>query len=114
MLKFLSKFIRIKTKELEAKLRPNANCSYAGVGEIEVSYYADNTTKIELSIKHSRIPSGKNLEFYADGKKLGEISSQNGFGKSYLELKDLNLDVGSSAEIRIDGSVQYEGEFRPD
>ena len=116
MFKFLGKIFRFKSKELEAKLRPNANCPHTGVGEIEISFYTDNTISIELSIKHSRIPTGIELEYYADEKKLGSVLSKNGFGKNYLKLQDSSLDfnVGTKAEIRINGAVMYEGEFRPD
>ena len=116
MFKFLGKIFRFKSKELEAKLYPNANCPHTGAGEIEASFYTDNTISIELSIKHSRIPTGTKLEFYADGKNLGDVLSKNGFGKKYLKLKNSNLDlnVGSNAEIRINGAVMYEGQFRPD
>jgi len=119
MFKLLGKFFRIKSKELEAKLQANANCPHTGVGEIEISFYTDNTAKVELSIKHSRIPSGTELVFFAEGRELGKVISQNGFAKQYIKLENLesnllNLNVGSKAEIRIDGSVQYEGEFRPD
>lgn len=116
MFKFLGKIFRFKSKELEAKLYPNANCPHTGAGEIEASFYTDSTISIELSIKHSRIPTGTKLEFYADGKNLGDVLSKNGFGKNYLKLQDSNLDltIGSSAEIRIDNSIMYEGEFKKD
>ena len=116
MFKFLGKIFRFKSKELEAKLHPNANCPHTGAGEIEASFYTDKTISIELSIKHSRVPTGTDLEFYVNGKKLGSVLSKNGFGKKYLKLQDSNLDfnVGTKAEIRINGAVMYEGEFRPD
>ena len=116
MFQFLGKIFRIKSKELEAKLQPNANCPHTGVGEIEISFYTDNTAKVELSIKHSRIPSGTELVFFAEGKELGKVTSQNGFAKHYMRLENstLALDVGSKAEIRINGATMYEGQFRPD
>jgi len=48
--------------------------------------------------------------------KLLFVLSKNGFGKNYLKLQDSNLDltIGSSAEIRIDNSIMYEGEFKKD
>jgi len=37
MLDFLKKAFRMKTREFEAKLRPTPECTFGGVGEIEVS-----------------------------------------------------------------------------
>ena len=116
MFKFLKKFFRFKSKELEAMLLPNEDCPYTGIGEIEASFYSDKTVSFELSIKHSRIPTGTELEFYASKKKLGTVVSINGSNQNHLKYNSfiLDLNAGAKAEIKINNLVMYEGKFRLD
>ena len=116
MFGFLSKLFRLKTKELEAKLQPTNDCSFGGVGEIELKVYNDNSAEIELSLKHSGVKDGAKLEFYSAGVVLGNVVSKGGYAKVYKKIAKLNFDisVGSSAELRVDGKVLYYGQFRLD
>ena len=116
MIGFLKKFFVIKTSEFEAKLRPTPECTFGGVGEIEVSMFSDERIQLELSLKHSGVPDGARLDFYSGRELLGTVSAQGGYAKSYDKIMDRTLDIanGSPAELRIDGVTLYRGEFRPD
>ena len=116
MLRFFSKFFRIKTKELEAKLLPTAECSFGGVGEIELNFFNDGEIRTELSLKHSGVPDSTNLEFFCDGVLIGTTEVSGGYAKKYETISNRNIkaDVGSIAELKINGAVLYKGQFRPD
>jgi hypothetical protein len=116
MLRLLSKFFRIKTKELEAKLFPTPDCSFGGLAEIEAKLFGDNSAELKLSLKHSGVRDGSNLEFYSSGVNLGSAECKGGYAKIYKKVDGLNskISLGSKAELRIDGKVLYTGEFRPD
>ena len=101
-----------KLRELEAKLYPV--CSYGGKGELELRWYSDGAIKCELSIEHTTVPSGSNLEFYANKSFVGSVLINEGSGKSYSNLKFSDVIVGSEAEIRLDGVVLYKGIFELD
>ncbi len=116
MYDFFKKVFRLKTQELEAKLRPTSNCTYGGVGEIEASWFSDGTIEIELSLKHSGVPDSASLEYYANGTPIWSGSSKGGFLKSSERFSGgpVSIQVGSRAELRVDGELLYEGQFRPD
>jgi hypothetical protein len=116
MVTFLKKFFRFKTKEVEAKLRPTAGCTFGGVGEIELGWFTDGSVKAELELKHSSVPDGSEVEFMADGRRLGAAIVQRGFAKAYetLSAESFTVKEGSKAELRLNGDTVYEGFFRPD
>lgn len=116
MLGFLKKLFVVQTSEFEAKLRPTPECTFGGVGEIEVSMFSDGKIQLELSLKHSGAPDGARLDFYSGAELLGTVTVKGGYAKSYDKLLDRTLDIsnGSPAELRMDGVTLYQGEFRPD
>ncbi|MCO6430804.1 MAG: hypothetical protein J5J00_08075 [Deltaproteobacteria bacterium] len=118
MLGFLKKILRVKLEELEAKLLPTQQCSFGGAGEIEVKSYSDGSVMLELSLKHTGIASGQKAEFYCSGELVGSAIVQNGYAKNFIRLepgaRKPMMTVGSTAEIRVGGTILYCGTFRPD
>lgn len=116
MFGFFKTIFKHKTKELEAKLLPTAECTYGGVGEIEISFYSDGEIKLELSLKHSGVPNQSRLEFYSGNDLLGTAEINGGYAKNYVTLSNRTVDIsiGSIAELRINGTTLYGGKFRPD
>ncbi len=43
MLDALKKLFRVRTLDLEAKLRPTEICTFGGVGEVEIEVWSDGT-----------------------------------------------------------------------
>jgi len=58
MLEFLKKMFRFKKLDPEAKLQPTPECTFGGVGEVEVEVWSDGTASVELSLEHSGAPNG--------------------------------------------------------
>ena len=118
MLSFLKKVFRIKTSELEAKLHPVPECTYGGVGEIELETWNDGTASLEASIKHAGIPQGTVIEFYWSGQQLASLNPAGGYGKTRVQYTEMQMppqvQVGDEAEIRVGGQTLYRGQFRPD
>ncbi len=110
MFSFLKKFLKYEVKELEAKLHPTAECQFGGVGEMEITWLSDGSSKAELSLKHSSIPNSVTLEFYGAGELIGKSTVQNGYTKSYHNLTEAgsSVEVNAPAEIRYDGVTLYQ------
>ncbi len=116
MFGFLKKIFRVKTRELEANLYPSPTCTYGGKGEVEISWYSDSSIELELSLKHSGVPDGSEVDFYCGRDKVGTVTVRGGYVKSKEIYHDMDVDIpaGTSAEIRLQGSVIYQGQLQPD
>lgn len=118
MFNFLSKLFTVKRKELEARLLPTPECTFGGVGEVEVETWSDGSISLEASLKYTGFPDGTEAEFWFGGKKVLSVLLSGGYGKEMLRSADGNaipaVHTGDPAEIRCQNQLLYRGYFRPD
>ena len=100
---FFSKFFKFKTKELEAKLQPVPDCPFGGYAEIELSWFSNGSVTAELELKHSSVPDGTPVEFFADNRRIATTQTSNGFAKMYetLDASSFTVSKGSQGELRM-------------
>ena len=118
MLDFLKKLVRFKRVDLESKLRPTPECTFGGIGEVEVEIWSDGTASLEASLKHSSVPNGSDLDIYWSGSKLITLPVAGGFAKQVLIFSEdqsvPEIKAGDEAELRLGDQVLYRGSFRRD
>jgi hypothetical protein len=118
MFEFLKKIFRTKRSEIEAKLAPTPDCTWGGVGEIEIESWSDGAVQVEASIKHSGAPDGTELEAWGAGHHLAGLTVRGGYAKAYVSLSADALAApivsGDEAEFRSGGDTMYRGAFRSD
>lgn len=118
MFEALKKLFRYKRSEVEAHLNPTPECTWGGVGEIEVEVWSDGTVQIEASIKHSGVPDGTELEVCCSGNRVTTLLVNGGYAKVYVSSGDGSplpeVGIGDDGELRHDGKTLYRGQFRRD
>ena len=118
MFKFLAKIFRTKQQELEAKLHPTPQCQFGGVGEVEIEFWSDGVSKLEASVKHTGIPDGAELDVCIRGDKVLSLIVNQGYAKQWLNsghgVAIPAVRIGDQAQLRYQGTVLYQGQFRPD
>ncbi|MDH3583301.1 MAG: hypothetical protein OER86_03720 [Phycisphaerae bacterium] len=120
MLNLLKKIFRIKLRELEAKLDPTPDCTHGGRGEVEIESWSDGSVGLEVSIKHTGLPDGTQLEVICGGEAVSAITVRGGYAKEKITftpedqttLRDCKS--GDEAEMQQDGQALYRGTFRRD
>lgn len=114
----LKKLFRFKRSEVEAKLSPTPECTWGGVGEVEVEHWSDGGVSIEASIKHSGVPDGTELEVWCAGNRITSLLVARGYAKAYVNsgaaTQSPVVGIGDEAEFRHAGSTLYRGTFRRD
>lgn len=117
MFSFLSKIFRVKQKEVEAKLLPTPQCTYGGVGEVEIETWSGGSVKLEASLKHSGLPDGATIAVHLAGRQILTLQIAGGYAKQYMQSEERaipDINIGDLAEMKYNSQVLYRGQFRPD
>ena len=118
MLNFISKFFRVKQKEVEAKLLPTNLCTFGGVGEVEIETWSGGIVKLEASLKHSGLPDGAMISVLLSGQQILSFQLSGGYAKKHIQSTEgyniPDIAVGEIAEMQYNSQVLYRGPFRPD
>lgn len=116
MFKFLAKTFKIRTSELEAKLRPAEG--HSGWGEVELSEYSDGSFKMEVEYKNAGIQDGEKVDVIIGGRNVAYAMPSGGCifewlrGESGSELP--GVSVGDTVELSVGGETLASGVFHPD
>ena len=118
MFNFLSRFFRVKQREVEAKLLPTPQCAFGGVGEVEIETWSNGFVQLEASLKHTGLPDGANVLLFCGGRQILTLQVTDGYAKRYLSAENgqeiPDMRVGDQAELRYQNQILYTGQFRPD
>lgn len=115
--------VRVNVREvedLEARLRPVADLAAASgaAGNAEREAWDDGSAEFEAKIRGVSLPDGSAVEFVLEGVSLGRAEIRR--GRARLEFDSRQGDdvppvaADQRIEVRHDGVVLLEGEFRHD